>query len=49
MTTKIPPSPSCPKCKRPDGTEAEEQSGSSASWFVCNRCGTRFTAPPPRR
>jgi DNA-directed RNA polymerase subunit M/transcription elongation factor TFIIS len=44
-----PPLPPCPKCKRADRTELEEQTGSSTRWFICDRCGTRFTAPPIRR
>jgi hypothetical protein len=43
--TVIPP---CPKCNRIDDVEAEEQSGSSATWFICARCGSRFIAPPKR-
>jgi hypothetical protein len=40
--------PPCPKCHRIDLVEPEDQSGSSARWFICNRCGTRFTSPPQR-
>jgi len=32
----------CPKCRRSDRAEQEETSGSSALWFVCARCGTRY-------
>jgi len=36
--------PPCPKCHRCDGVEEDEQSGSSAQWFVCSRCGTLYGA-----
>jgi DNA-directed RNA polymerase subunit M/transcription elongation factor TFIIS len=45
-TTSVDP---CPKCGRRDGVEQEEQSGSSARWFVCARCGLRYTRLPPTR
>jgi transposase-like protein len=35
--------PPCPKCKRADRTEEEDQSGSSTQWYVCGRCGMRYT------
>jgi hypothetical protein len=44
-----PKTPPCPKCHLTDRAEPEEQTGSSASWFVCDRCGIRFTIPPARR
>jgi hypothetical protein len=40
--------PPCPECHRIDRLEEEDQSGSSARWFICVRCGRRFTAPPRR-
>src|SRR5262245_20851501 len=47
--------PSCPRC-RTSHIEEEDQSGSSARWFVCNGCGHRWqfrpssaTSPSPRR
>jgi hypothetical protein len=43
------PTPPCPRCHRIDQTEEEEQSGSSARWFVCHRCGIRYTFPRPTR
>lgn len=36
----------CPKCRRVDRVDEEEQTGSSNRWFVCARCGTRFSVPP---
>jgi hypothetical protein len=36
------PLPPCPKCRRADRVEEEDQSGSSARWFACLRCGMRF-------
>jgi hypothetical protein len=36
----------CPRCHRNDRVEEEDQGGSSSRWFVCERCGTRFSAPP---
>ena len=48
VTTKLTVIPPCPKCNCIDHVEAEEQSGSSASWFLCARCGSRFIAPPKR-
>ena len=36
--------PRCPKCDRSDHAEEEEQSGSSGRWFLCTRCGIRYTA-----
>ena len=38
--------PSCPRCRRADHVEEEEQTGSSASWFLCRRCGSRFKRQP---
>jgi hypothetical protein len=38
--------PACPKCHKADRVEEEEQSGSSSRWFLCARCGTRFTRAP---
>ena len=35
--------PPCPKCHHPDRVEEEDQSGSSDRWFVCVRCGLRFS------
>jgi len=35
--------PLCPKCYRAERVEEEDQSGSSATWFVCVRCRTRYT------
>ena len=43
------PPPPCPKCHRIDRVHPEDQSGSSAPWFLCERCGTQFTVPPQRR
>jgi len=40
--------PTCPRCKRIDRVEEEEQAGSSQQWFVCGYCGTRFTLPRRR-
>jgi lysyl-tRNA synthetase class I len=40
--------PPCPKCHRVDRVHPEDQSGSSAPWFLCERCGTQFTVPPRR-
>jgi hypothetical protein len=40
--------PPCPKCHRVDRVHPEDQSGSSAPWFLCERCGTQFTIPPRR-
>jgi len=40
--------PPCPKCGRADQAEEEDQSGSSERWFMCARCGIRYTAPPRR-
>lgn len=40
-----PQPPPCPKCLRSDRVEPEDQSGSSARWFVCARCGTRYIVP----
>jgi len=37
--------PPCPRCHRIDQAEEEDQTGSSARWFVCARCGTRYMAP----
>jgi uncharacterized protein YbaR (Trm112 family) len=34
--------PACPKCKRTDRAEEEDQTGSSRRWFVCDRCGIRY-------
>jgi hypothetical protein len=47
-TKVIPP---CPKCHRIDHVEEEDQSGSSGRWFLCDRCGMRYSAItiPPRR
>jgi DNA-directed RNA polymerase subunit M/transcription elongation factor TFIIS len=42
------PIPPCPKCHRIDRSEEEEQTGSSTRWFVCDRCGIRYTLPPRR-
>ena len=39
--------PPCPTCQRTDRVEEEDQSGSSSRWFVCTRCGRRYTAPRP--
>jgi uncharacterized protein YbaR (Trm112 family) len=36
------PIPACPKCKRTDRAEEEDQTGSSRRWFVCDRCGIRY-------
>ena len=36
--------PPCIKCHRVDRVEEEEQSGSSDRWFLCTRCGIRYTA-----
>jgi hypothetical protein len=33
----------CPKCRRIDRAEEEEQSGSSGRWFLCARRGLRYT------
>jgi DNA-directed RNA polymerase subunit M/transcription elongation factor TFIIS len=38
----------CPKCQRNDRVEEEDQSGSSSRWFVCERCGIRFSLKPRR-
>jgi hypothetical protein len=38
--------PPCIKCQRVDRVEEEEQSGSSARWFLCTRCGVRYAAVP---
>jgi hypothetical protein len=35
--------PPCPKCRRFDLAEEEDQGGSSARWFICSRCGVRYT------
>jgi DNA-directed RNA polymerase subunit M/transcription elongation factor TFIIS len=47
-TASPPPIPPCPKCHRIDRSEEEEQTGSSTRWFVCDRCGIRYTLPPRR-
>jgi hypothetical protein len=44
-----PPTPVCPNCNRSDRVEIEEQSGSSAQWYVCEGCGARFIVPPKRK
>jgi hypothetical protein len=41
-----PPVDPCPRCGRSDRVEEEEQSGSSARWFTCARCGLRYTRLP---
>jgi hypothetical protein len=46
--TRLPPPP-CPRCRRIDRTEEEEQTGSSQRWFLCERCGLRYPSVPPRR
>jgi len=33
---------------RVDRSEEEDQTGSSQRWFVCDRCGLRYPAPPKR-
>ena len=38
--------PPCPACHRIDRVQREEHPGASAQWFVCGRCGRRYTAPP---
>jgi lysyl-tRNA synthetase class I len=49
MTSMAKPlTPPCPKCHRIDRVEEEDHSGSSAHWYVCARCGTRYVAPPRR-
>jgi len=47
-TASPPPIPPCPKCHRIDRSEEEEQTCSSTRWFVCDRCGIRYTLPPRR-
>ena len=47
-TASPPPIPPYPKCHRIDRSEEEEQTGSSTRWFVCDRCGIRYTLPPRR-
>jgi hypothetical protein len=42
------PIPPCPKCHRIDQAEEEEQTGSSDRWFLCARCGMRYSAITPR-
>jgi predicted RNA-binding Zn-ribbon protein involved in translation (DUF1610 family) len=41
--------PPCPKCKRIDRAEQEEQTGSSNQWYVCERCGVRYPTPASPR
>ena len=38
--------PVCPKCRRNTHVEEEDTTGSSSRWFVCARCGIRFSVPP---
>jgi DNA-directed RNA polymerase subunit M/transcription elongation factor TFIIS len=38
--------PICPRCLNADRTEEEDQTGSSTRWFVCERCGLRFSIKP---
>jgi transposase-like protein len=42
------PTPVCPRCNRSDRVHVEDQSGSSARWYLCEACGTRFIVPPKR-
>jgi len=41
--------PICPRCKKADYLEEEEQSGSAQRWFVCSRCGTMVSVSPKPR
>jgi hypothetical protein len=41
--------PICPRCKKSDYLEEEEQSGSAQRWFVCTRCGTLVSVSPRPR
>jgi len=36
--------PACPRCQS-EQREEQEQTGSSARWFVCLRCGHPYTTP----
>jgi DNA-directed RNA polymerase subunit M/transcription elongation factor TFIIS len=42
---RAPKPPPCPKCRRIDRAEEEEQTGSSARWFTCTHCGFRYREP----
>jgi len=42
------PTPVCPKCNRGDRVQIDDQSGSSAQWYLCEACGNRFIVPTTR-